>query len=169
MFGRGKTAEKLVAEDRAVTLAERQSLVAERERERTACDADIERLTRAADAAAARLAEVETERARASAAARAARDALIVRGRQGQAIVGRIDAQLEAGSDVRIAEFCSALEDEFQGQRHSADSPALTRYLAALRQAQRDALALKTEAVEDVAAALAEIRSRVPSKWEAAA
>jgi chromosome segregation ATPase len=171
MFGlRGKIVERIAAETHAATYAERAALVQERERERAACDAECAGLARAAASAAARVAEIKAELERAEAVCHQAREALNSRDRQGKAIIGSVDGQLEAGADPRIDEFRAALERQWEAARNTGDlSLHRGRHLAGLREAMRECDALKTAAVEDVAAALAAIRERIPSKFEAAA
>jgi hypothetical protein len=170
MFGiRGKTAEKIESETHAATYAERLALVQQRESERAAAAADVERLARDANAAASRVAAIKAELARAVAACDQAREALLSRGRQAEKKISDIDAILEKGADARIGELIEELQRQCDELRQSAGGAAVTaRYEAALRGITR-ARGLQLEATEDIAAALAAIRAGVPSKWEAAA
>jgi hypothetical protein len=164
-----KLGEKIVAEVRASTYAERKALVEERESARASGDVDGEPLAREEHAADARVAEIEENLKTARDDALRARQARCAREAQAHAIVSRCDAQLERGADPRIDVFCEQLENEFQEQRHTSGAPGIDLHLAGLRQAKLDAIALKTAAVEDITAALAEIRSRIPNKFATAA
>jgi hypothetical protein len=126
-------------------------------------------LARAADAAAARVAEIKADLERATAAHAAAREALLSRGRQAEKRCNDIDARLEKDADGRIGELIEDLQRRLDEVRHSAGSPHMARHEQALRAGIQRARALQLEATAEIEAALTELRSSIPSKFEAAA
>jgi hypothetical protein len=168
-----KTGEKIVAEVLATTFEARSKLVADRERIRADSDRALGPLVVARNATRERLELAETELREARSAAWRADVALVSHGKAVELGVARIDAELRRGADPRIEQFVEALQAELQAFRNAigggdAKQHAHLDGLGAAIVASRE---LSTQAQTDgeLSQALEAIRSRIPSKYSAAA
>ena len=171
---------KIMAESNAEMQKQRQALVDERQRLGLAPGRRLPPL-RAAEQTAREKRDVDRQKAETSAAAHSV--AYVAMKREiasAENQRNRIDCQLRASADPAIEEFVRELRDRAEyvrlhgpsgGRREQPDgrvhfysnADSVTRTLAALRDAQQATEALALEAVADLPAAIAGIRSGIPS------
>jgi hypothetical protein len=165
-----KTVDKIVAELRATTLAQRQSLIAEaaaiQSAGESACSALAAELAKAVGALDMAKRAVNA----AQAAHGIAASAFFARDRQMKTALSNIAGALERDSDLRIGVFIERLQVEADGRRHSMSEQS-PLYFAGLMAAHKKAAALRVLAMTDdeLTAALAAIKAEIPSQFSQAA